>query len=54
MPVNAAVSLLLSDASFVVLRGEELTRPEAVALDVSLSASVVLDTVRGSSAKCSK
>ena len=47
MPLNAAVSLLLSHTGFVVLGGEKLTRAEAEALDVSLSAGVILDTVRG-------
>ena len=50
MPVNTAVTLLLSDAGLVVLRGEQLAGPEAVALNVSLGgAGVVLDTVRRSS-----
>ena len=51
MPVYTAVSLLLSDAGLVVLGGEKLTGPEPVALDVSLSAGVVLHAVGGSSDK---
>ena len=52
MPVNTAVSFLLSDAGLVVLRGEQLAGAEAVALNVSLGgAGVVLDAVLGSSAQ---
>ena len=36
MPVDTAVTLLLSDAGFVVLRVEQLAGAEAVALNVSL------------------
>ena len=52
MPVNTAVTLLLSDAGLVVLGGEKLAGAEAVALNVSLGgAGVVLDTVVRSSAQ---
>ena len=47
VPLDAAVSLLLSDAGLVVLGREQDPRPEPVALDVALHPHEVLDTVGG-------
>ena len=49
MPLNATISLFLSDACLIVLRIQHLTRTKSETLNIAFNSSVVLQAVsRGS------
>ena len=45
IPLNAAISSLLTDTGLIILRGQKLTRAKPITLDKALNSSESLDTV---------